>query len=122
MGIWRELRRIDTVEEAGSVIEIARSAADDSDWAGYQESNGGVICPRRDRPLQIVYENQADTITGELRQNQYEELSAPKVFGIKHGNTVINTRPHTWKISKLSENQPENTAPYLSEISKDLKG
>ena len=97
---WREFRRLEAVEEAGSVFETARIAADNSDWAGYQEANGGVICPRRDRPFQLVYENQVDTTTGELRQNQYEELSAPKIFGIKHGDTVINTRPHTWKISK----------------------
>jgi hypothetical protein len=100
VSVWRELRRLEVVEEGGSDLEQARIAVDDSDWAGYQVSNGGVICSRKERPFQIVYEYDLDMTTGELRQNQYEELSAPKIFGIKHGNTVINTRPHTWKISK----------------------
>ncbi len=100
VSIWRELRRLEAVEEAGSDLEQARASSDNSDWAGYQDSNGGVICPRKDRPLQLVYENDMDIITGELRQNQYEELSAPRIYGIKHGGTVVNTRPHTWKISK----------------------
>ncbi|NQY27292.1 MAG: hypothetical protein HRT92_08960 [Piscirickettsiaceae bacterium] len=113
---------MEAVAEKGSVIEEARLAADNSDWKAYQEAMGGVICLRKNRPLQIVYENDVDLSTGALRQNQYEELSAPKIFGIKHGNTVINSRPHVWKISKSFGNNSESTSAYLSEFSKALKG
>ena len=122
VSVWRELRRLEAVAETGAIIERARQAADNSDWAGYQEVNGGVICPRKDRPVKLVYENDVDTSTGELRQNQYEELSAPKIFGIKHGDTVINTRPHTWKISKSSENNLEDASKQLSKNFEALKG
>ncbi|NQY27554.1 MAG: hypothetical protein HRT92_10325 [Piscirickettsiaceae bacterium] len=94
---------MEAVAEKGSDIEEARLAADNSDWKAYQEAMGGVICLRKDRPLKIVYEDDINTDTGELRQNQYEELSAPKIFGIKSGLTLINTRPHTWTVSKFFE-------------------
>jgi len=122
VSIWRELRRMEAVAEKGSDIEQARLAADNSDWKAYQEAMGGVICLRKDRPLQMVYEDDVNTDTGELRQNQYEELSAPKIFGIKSGLTLINTRPHTWTVSKSSEEQPENTSNLLSKKLEALKG
>ena len=122
VSIWRELRRMKAAAEKGSVIEQARLAADSSDWKAYQEAMGGVICLRKDRPIQMVYEDDVNTDTGELRQNQYEELSAPKIFGIKSGVKLINTRPHTWKITMLSEEQPENTSNLLSEKFEALKG
>jgi len=100
VSIWRELRRLEALGEEEPELEQAIISADDSDWAGYQESNGGVICPRKDRPFMLAYENNVDVITGELRQNQYEELSAPKILGIKHGDRVICTRIHIWEISK----------------------
>ena len=122
VSIWRELRRLEAVAEAGSIIEKARIAADNSDWAEYLSVNGGVICLRKDRPLQLVYEDDVDISTGELRQNQYEELSAPKIFGIKHGNTIINSRIHKWTISKSFESQSENSSIQLPKNSKTLKG
>lgn len=89
-----------TVAEKGSDIEQTRLAADNSVWKAYQEAMSGVICIRKDRPLQMVCKDDVNTATGELRQNQYEELSAPKIFGIKSGVTLINTRNHTWMVSK----------------------
>ncbi len=60
--------------------------------------------------------------TCELRQNQYEELSSPKIFGIKQGNTLINSRPHAWNISKSFECQSESFPIQLPKNSKALKG
>jgi len=121
VSIWRELRRLEAAAEADSIIERARQAADSSGWAAYQEAMGGVICLRKDRPIQLVYENDVDTTTGELRQNQYEEISAPKIFGIKQGNTLINSRPHKWKISKIFENVSEDTPKELPKKLEALK-
>jgi len=48
--IWRELRRLEALIETDTVIEKARHATDISDWSGYQEAMGGVICLRKERP------------------------------------------------------------------------
>jgi len=100
VSIWRELRRIEPLTETDAVIEKARHSADTSDWSGYQEAMGGVICLRKDRPINIVYKDNINTTTGELEQNQYEEISTPKILGLKHQNTCVITRKHDWKISR----------------------
>jgi len=100
VSIWRELRRIEPLTEIDTVIEKARHAADTSDWSGYQEAMGGVICLRKGRPINIIYKNNINTVTGELEQNQYEEISTPKILGLKHQNTCVITRKHEWKITR----------------------
>lgn len=98
--IWRELRRLDPLPETEVIMETARQAADSSDWSGYQEAMGGVICLRKDRPIKLIYKDNVDTSTGELHQNQYEEISSLKILGLKHNSTCVITRKHEWKISK----------------------
>lgn len=95
---WRELRRLEQSEDLESLLEQARLAADKSDWEGYQEAMGGVDCPKADRPISIVYWNEVDTDTGEIKTNQYGELKAPSIYGLKFNGETINTRPHLWKI------------------------
>lgn len=95
---WRELRRLEQSTELESLLEQARLAADKSDWEGYQEAMGGVDCPKADRPISIVYWNEVDTDTGEMQCNQYGELKAPSIYGLKFNDEIINTRPHLWKI------------------------
>jgi len=86
--------------EIDAVIEIARQAADTSDWSGYQEAMGGVIYPRKGRPIKLTYKSNENSSTGELEQNQYEEMSAPRIFGLKHEDICVITRKHDWKISR----------------------
>ncbi|PCI22599.1 MAG: replication protein [Piscirickettsiaceae bacterium] len=100
VSIWRELRRLGALAETKTVIEKARQAADTSDWSGYQEVMGGVICLRKDRPIKLVYKEDVDTTTGELKPNQYEELCTPRILGLQHESTRVITRPHSWKISR----------------------
>jgi hypothetical protein len=100
VSIWRELRRLDPLPETDAIIEKARQAADTSDWSGYQEAMGGVICLRKDRPIKLIYKEDVNTTTGELNQNQYEELCAPRIHGLQHESTRVITRRHTWKISR----------------------
>ncbi|MEW4982971.1 MAG: replication endonuclease [Cycloclasticus sp.] len=100
VSIWRELRRLETLVETEPVIEKARHAADTSDWSGYQEAMGGVICPRKERPIKLVYKDSVNISTGELKQNQYDEISAPKILGLQHKSARVITRKHEWKISK----------------------
>ncbi len=95
---WRELRRMEPYQEKDSILEQARSSADNSDWKGYQIAMGGISCSKDDRPISIVYWNEVDTDTGEIKSNQYGDLKAPSIYGIKFNNETFNTRPHLWKI------------------------
>lgn len=95
---WRELRRMEQPDERDSVLEQARLAADNSDWEGYQTAMGGIDCPKADKPISIVYWNEVDVETGEMKSNQYGELKAPSIYGVKFNGKTINTRPHLWKI------------------------
>lgn len=103
VSVWRELRRMEQVEDfVDSVLEEARVAADNSDWEGYQLAMGGVSVARADRPISMVYWTDIDTSTGEIRTNQYGELKAPSVYGLEYMGKAINTRPHLWKISRAN--------------------
>lgn len=74
VSVWRELRRMEQLAELDSVLELARVAADNSDWEGYQLAMGGINVARADRPITMVYWTEIDTSTGEIRANQYGEL------------------------------------------------
>lgn len=102
VSVWRELRRMEQLAEMDSVLEQARVAADNSDWEGYQLAMGGINIARADRPISMVYWTEIDTITGEIRANQYGELKAPSVYGLEYMGQAINTRPHLWKISRAN--------------------
>lgn len=95
---WRELRRMEQPNEQDSVLEEARLAADNSDWEGYQQAMGGINCPKAERPISIVYWNEVNPDTGEIKSNQYGELKAPSIYGLEFNGETINTRPHLWKI------------------------
>lgn len=81
-----------------SLLEQATIAADKSDWEGSQEAMGGIDCPKAESPITIVYWNELDTDTGEIHSNQYGELKAPSIYGLRFNDEIINTRPHLWKI------------------------
>jgi replication gene A protein len=100
VSVWRELRRMETVADSDSILEQAHTAADNSDWEGYQIAMGGINIPNADRPISIVYWNEVNTDTGEIISNQYGELKAPSVYGLEFNGETFNTRPHLWKISR----------------------
>ncbi|MAL48482.1 MAG: replication protein [Methylophaga sp.] len=102
VSIWRELRRMTPLEDSESILERARKAADHSEWDQYLLVMGGNDCPRKDRPINLLYKQPVDTFTGALNENQYGEIKAQSIYGIEHGNVRINTRPHTWEISRVS--------------------
>tara|TARA_R110000851_G_scaffold78590_1_gene173427 strand:+ start:507 stop:701 length:195 start_codon:yes stop_codon:yes gene_type:complete len=59
----------------------------------------GDHCSRKDLPIKLVYKESVDITTGILKENQYGEMNAQSIYGLKHGNVRINTRPHTCEIS-----------------------
>ena len=102
VSIWRELRRLTPLEDPESLIELGRKAADDSKWDEYMKLMGGHDCARKDRPIKLVYKESVDISTGVLKENQYGEIKAQSIYGLEHDNVRINTRPHTWEISRAS--------------------
>lgn len=102
VSIWRELRRMAPLDDPESLIELARKAADDSKWEEFLKLMGGNDCQRKDRPIKLVYKESVDIATGVLKENQYGEIKAQSIYGLEHGNVRVNTRPHTWEISRAS--------------------
>ena len=46
----------------------------------------------------MVYKPDLDVTTGEIKLNQYGEMRAAGIFGIKHEGVTIRTRTHDWKV------------------------
>jgi hypothetical protein len=93
---------MDPLDDPKSIIELARKAADGSKWDEYLKAMGGDDCSRKDRPIKLVYKDSVDISTGVLKENQYGEVKAQSIYGLEYANVRINTRPHTWEISRAS--------------------
>lgn len=107
VGVWRELRRLDTAPDG--LLEQARQAADAGDWCGYLQLQGGVLALRKDQPLRVYTVERINTETGEVISNQYGEIVG-KVEGISLMDVEqVKTRLHVWRIqSKAGATAPEN--------------
>lgn len=90
--VWRELRRLHNGAPAG-VIGTAWMHADGGNWCGFVEGNGGTVCKRADRPVQL-----ATRTTGEV--NKYDELKSSEVYGVRAGPVIVPTRIHSWHIKR----------------------
>lgn len=96
VGVWRELRRLDTAPEG--LLEQARIAADQADWCSYLQLQGGVLTARNHQPLRIYTVERINTETGEVLSNRYGER-VDKVEGVSLlGAPALKTRVHIWKI------------------------
>lgn len=96
--VWREVRRLEKEYKDNETLEAVRLAADKSDWEGYQNAMGGINIPRADRPVSLVYKPDIDVTTGEIKMNQYGEMRAAGIFGIKSQGETIRTRTHEWRV------------------------
>lgn len=106
--IWRELRRIRELENQGDLFAVWQ-AADAGNWQGYTDLNGGAVCKRADRPVQLWREDAAEYVDehGEIRKpvNQYGEPIVKTIKGVCInrpcvGESALKTRLHVWTISK----------------------
>lgn len=110
VGVWRELRRLDTAPEG--LLEQARSAADQADWCNYLHLQGGVLTARKDQPLRIYTVERINVETGEVLSNRYGER-VDKVEGVSFlGTPALKTRVHVWKIqAKDAKPKPKIDLP-----------
>ncbi|MCP4410648.1 MAG: replication endonuclease [Gammaproteobacteria bacterium] len=96
--VWRELRRIKTEitafsenqQHAAELLEAARRAADEGDWAKYCKLNG--IDAEGPPPITLLSK---DPEPGEL--NLYGELSDPVIIGVQCQGMEITTRIVEWE-------------------------
>nr|WP_320126315.1 replication endonuclease [uncultured Shewanella sp.] len=90
--VWRELRRLREAIDFDDIIELARHAADHSNWSRYVEAMGGTFCKRADRPVQLakVVHDGANTYGEDVQ----------KIIGVMslENHTSINTRLDGWEI------------------------
>jgi len=104
--VWRELRRMEC-EESGA-LELCRSSADQSDWCGYFEAQGGHKVNYHDMPVKAAYWKELDHRLDNVPLNEYGEPIGSTVFGLTYDSTYYMTRFHTWKLQK-KENNDEAT-------------
>ncbi|UUA73546.1 replication endonuclease [Cellvibrio sp. QJXJ] len=103
--VWRELRRLDS---ADGITEVARVAADSSDWAAYYliQSNGLPFVSRSTAPIQAAYWLEHDSQTGEVIDesvNKYGEASRGKLFGLIAAGEYVLTRFYRWTVQRVGE-------------------
>jgi len=93
VSVWRQLRKI--LEPIGfdSTLESARLAATSGDWAAYVNCQGGTTRKPKDMPVKLakVWSDEP---------GRYEEPKGEHVIGVICGITIVQTRIHTWEISK----------------------
>lgn len=98
---WRELRRVQEVlgPMRDPVMEECRQAASAAKWKWFCAAMGGVICPRCDRPVQLLKEIKS-------AGGRYGE-DITRLLGVLGARDQIETRLDGWEISKrgLAERQ-----------------
>lgn len=113
--VWRELRRLEGDESdlkriggIDGLVELARGAADSSDWAAYCMVMGGVFVKRADMPIKIGRwietkwnddEQCYESIDKEI--NKYGEASAGKIYGLVAFGKSYLTRFYNWTIERM---------------------
>lgn len=105
--VWRELRRL---ADAEGVVEVARIAADASDWAAYclLQGAGSAFVVRDLQPVRVAYWLEHDSQTGEeidSQFNKYGEESCGKLFGVRavFEAKYFLTRFFIWTVQRVGE-------------------
>ncbi len=117
VGVWRELRRMKAAPEHTPLIEAARTAADDGEWAAYVRCQGGPTVARRDMTITV-----AKTRPGErwcpiakapepAPLTRYGETSPAGVYGVLDvtKSRAFESRRFKWEIRRVSS--PDKARP-----------
>jgi len=107
--VWRELRRLGAEGVDKGLTRDLVKAADESDWEGYNRLMGGVVCPRKDRPVRPMMLERPE-------ENRYGE-TIKAIQGLWFGTKATVTRLHTWVVRMRKE-----TTESESKVSEDGVG
>jgi hypothetical protein len=94
VGVWRELRRIET--ELTGDLESARVSADNGDYAGYIRIQGGATVSRKDCTIKLL-KVWSDDI------GQYGDPKGEQIIGVHADGLDALSRLHEWKIKRKVE-------------------
>lgn len=110
VGVWRELRRMEAAAEHTPLIEAARIAADDGEWAAYVHCQGGPTVARKDLAITV-----AKTRPGErwcpiakapepAPLTRYGETSPAGIYGVLDvtKSRAFESRRFKWEIRRVS--------------------
>ena len=97
VGVWRELRRVESLPSDAALVRAA-AAADAGEWAEFIAAFGGIDAGRNG--VVELHKEQ----TGEV--NQYGELKAAAVAGVKRGLIIVITRIRQWVFSFIDRCAP----------------
>lgn len=89
VGVYRELRRMDETE---GIIEEARQAANDGDWAAYVKQMGGPMIGRDQSSLRVAK-------VWNDKPGYYGEPVGYEVMGVTDGTLVTMSRRSQWVIN-----------------------
>lgn len=98
VGVWRELRRLDS---GTGLIEQARQAADSGDWSTFMEAMHEPQLLGDGQGVELMYSHAStvNKITGEVittEKNSFGEPGKPKVVGVMSGILRNRTRLKHW--------------------------
>ena len=105
VGVWRELRRLDSETLEPGLLADLVAAAGAGDWRMYNNLNGGIFARRAERPAYTWRVSALDIETGEINLNKYGEIAADTVRGVFCGEAVL-TRIHEWVFERRGATLP----------------
>jgi hypothetical protein len=100
--VWRQLRRLDKVED--EELEQVRIAATANDWAAFMLAMGGIELAKKDQPIKPYYDygSYLNQETGEISQiieNRYLESSHQRIVGVIAKGIAYDSRKHYWTVN-----------------------
>jgi hypothetical protein len=97
--VWREVRRLGDEVQDESGIEEIRACANSGNWCGFTMAMGGVVMPRKDRPLRAFMVAKKEN--GQKLKNAYGEFMN-KIRGLMaYGFLPVITRVREWIIRPI---------------------
>ncbi|CAM3257190.1 replication endonuclease [Vibrio diazotrophicus] len=97
--VWRELRRLKSVEGLAQLAKEIVEAADSGNWKLFTQKMGGVFSLRKEQVFKPYYELSVDTDTGVIKTSQYCDSELMRALkGVFTAGREIITRVFQWRI------------------------
>lgn len=97
--VWRELRRLKTVQGLENVAKEIIEAADSGNWKVFTQKMGGVFAMRKEQVFKPYYELSVDNDTGAVKTSQYCDNELVRALkGVATAGRELITRIYQWCI------------------------